>query len=365
MPQRRLLFGDCLGQPAAGWFLSSRECFVVVIIDRFASPTREMGVRVVIRVIPAALLIAAVALAQQNPGVQVEWDVVLAPLNTRPTCQVVVNPLLVRGSHIHGQVFANLRTLVTGAQNLGPIRFVPWLPYPRLGVAALDPPSGSNVCGFRDEDPTPVPVILACPVPSHIVAVDFASFGLPSETYCGNLSRGPCHAPASLATVTQACVGKQNCTLEASVSFFGGVDPCPGTPKRLAVQLQCSAGSNVTYWDFTHLDPLMEDFMGATAASGAEVIINFSTPPTWLYDTAGVRVSFPDQPLGETWGYEQGTQLVDPTATAIGQYYGRLLAHYTDGGFTDEGGVFHPGYLFNISHWEVRFSTRRFRPAVL
>jgi hypothetical protein len=109
----------------------------------------------------------------------------------------------------------------------------------------------------------------------------------------------------------------------------------------------------------------MEDFMGATAALGAEVIINFSTPPTWLYDTAGVRVDFPDQPLGETWSYEQGTQLVDPTAAAIGQYYGRLLAHYTDGGFTDEGGVFHLGYLFNISHWEVRFSSSRLKPVLL
>lgn len=36
-----------------------------------------------------------------------------------------------------------------------------------------------------------------------------------------------------------------------------------------------------------------------------------------------------------------------------GEYYGRLLAWYTDGGFTDEYGVRHvSGHFYNISTWE-------------
>ena len=33
--------------------------------------------------------------------------------------------------------------------------------------------------------------------------------------------------------------------------------------------------------------------------------------------------------------------------------YGRLVAHYVEGGFVDEGGRFIPGHRLNISHWEV------------
>lgn len=34
------------------------------------------------------------------------------------------------------------------------------------------------------------------------------------------------------------------------------------------------------------------------------------------------RVSYPDDPLGETWNYEQGTQL--KSLDALGDYYGRV-----------------------------------------
>lgn len=53
-----------------------------------------------------------------------------------PTLQVVVNPPLRRGSSIHDTAFAALHDL--GASY---VRFVPWLPYPRLAVAELEPPT--------------------------------------------------------------------------------------------------------------------------------------------------------------------------------------------------------------------------------
>lgn len=53
-----------------------------------------------------------------------------------PTLQVVVNPLLRRGSVIHERVFQALHDLQPDDA-----RYVPWRPYPRLGVAELQPPT--------------------------------------------------------------------------------------------------------------------------------------------------------------------------------------------------------------------------------
>ena len=86
--------------------------------------------------------------------------------------------------------------------------------------------------------------------------------------------------------------------------------------------------------------------------AGRPFVVDFSTPPQWLYDTPD-RVAYPDDPQGETWSYEQGTVLRDPTCGAIAEYYGRLLAWYTDGGFTDEYGANHTsGHAYNFSVWE-------------
>ena len=64
-------------------------------------------------------------------------------------------------------------------------------------------------------------------------------------------------------------------------------------------------------------------------------------------------IFFPPDRLGETWVYERGAALMDPTGVQIGDYYGRLLAHYLEGGFVDEAGRFIPGYNLTFSHWEV------------
>jgi hypothetical protein len=53
-----------------------------------------------------------------------------------PTLQVVVNPMLRPGSPIAADAFAMVQAL--GAEN---VRYVPWLPYPKLGVAELEPPT--------------------------------------------------------------------------------------------------------------------------------------------------------------------------------------------------------------------------------
>src|ERR1039457_5463954 len=73
--------------------------------------------------------------AEAPPSVRISWDVVTRVSNTTASLQVVVNPPLRRGSKIHDRVFEALRDLQPDYA-----RFVPWQPYPRLGVAELEPP---------------------------------------------------------------------------------------------------------------------------------------------------------------------------------------------------------------------------------
>ena len=79
------------------------------------------------------------AAASTVPQVAVDWTKTVRVSRSTPTLQVVVNPLLRRGSPIHDPVFAALRDL--GAEN---VRYVPWLPYPRLAVAEMEPPTATN-----------------------------------------------------------------------------------------------------------------------------------------------------------------------------------------------------------------------------
>jgi hypothetical protein len=69
----------------------------------------------------------------------VNWNKTLLALKTTPTLQVVVNPMLRRGSPVHDGAFAALRSL--GADY---VRYVPWYPYPKLVVAELEAPTATK-----------------------------------------------------------------------------------------------------------------------------------------------------------------------------------------------------------------------------
>ena len=195
----------------------------------------------------AALTLCAMGLGAQSGGqqVRVDWKKVDAVSRTTPTLQVVVNPELRRGAKLHDGAFDALREL--GADY---VRYVPWLPYPRLAVAELEPPADGK-----------------------------------------------------------------------------------------------------TSWDFSLIDPMMEDFMHATA--GHPVVVNFSTMPAWLFKTEK-PVKYPDDPWQVAWDYTQGSELRDASMQEAAQYYARLLAWYTQGGFTDEAGKRHEsGHHYKIAVWEV------------
>lgn len=70
---------------------------------------------------------------------KVDWMATQKELKTTPTLQVVVNAKLRRGSEIHDQAFAALKELQCDY-----VRFCPWFPYPRLGVAELEEPKDGN-----------------------------------------------------------------------------------------------------------------------------------------------------------------------------------------------------------------------------
>ncbi len=182
---------------------------------------------------------------EQSAKLTIHWDHVQRVSKTTPTLQVVVNPPLRRGTPVHDNAFAALRDL-----HADYVRFVPWLPYPKLGVAELEPPQQGK-----------------------------------------------------------------------------------------------------TFWDFSLIDPLAIDFLEAT--KGHPVVVNFSTIPQWMFKTEKA-VPYPADPNQVVWDYEQGQELRDANPQLVAEYYARLLAWYTQGGFTDESGKRQEsGHHFAIPIWEI------------
>jgi hypothetical protein len=182
---------------------------------------------------------------QQAAQLNIHWDKTTVVLNTEATLQVVVNPPLRDGEPLSEAAYKAVKEL--GADY---VRYVPWMPYPKLAVAEIEPPME----------------------------------------------------------------GKAR-------------------------------------WDFSLIDPMMKDFLTATA--GHATVMNFSTIPQWMFVTEK-PVAYPSDPNQVVWDYTQGTELRDPSGKELGDYYARLVSWYVNGGFTDESGVRHEsGYHYKLPIWEV------------
>ena len=211
----------------------------------FQRGKHETGFLRLLTAVAVLFVFASVLPAQQAAQMTVHWDKITATSKSTPTLQVVVNPPLRPGQPLGIAAYQAVKDL--GADY---VRYVPWLPYPRLAVAELEPP----------------------------------------------------------------------------------------TPET-------------TSWDFSVIDPMTKDFLAAT--DGHSTVMNFSTIPTWLFKT-DKPVTYPDDPNKVVWDYTQGTELRDPTGRELGDYYGRLVSWYVNGGFTDEKGVRHEsGYHYKFPIWEV------------
>jgi len=89
-----------------------------------------------ILVLPVFAALAVRAQTAAPDTLMIKWDQTQMISKTALTLQVVVNPPLRRGSSTHDSIFAALQAL-----GCDYVRYVPWLPYPRLGVAELQPPT--------------------------------------------------------------------------------------------------------------------------------------------------------------------------------------------------------------------------------
>lgn len=92
----------------------------------------------------ATFIIAFLILSQQfiiaqTPDLHISWDKHLTVSKSTATLQVVINPMLRKGSPIYEGSFSALKKL--GAEYA---RYAAWYPYPRLSVAQLEPPDHKN-----------------------------------------------------------------------------------------------------------------------------------------------------------------------------------------------------------------------------
>ena len=123
----------------------------------------------------------------------------------------------------------------------------------------------------------------------------------------------------------------------------------------------CTATHPSTNWNSTYFDGVMKDFMeavcGPDAAKGTcthSVVQQLSTMPEYMY-VGGDTNPLPTYPWNTTDpfdAYKAGNALVDPTCKQMARYFGRLVGWYTNGGFTDECGHFHPSE-FHYDWWGI------------
>lgn len=152
-----------------------------------------MRTRLASQSLAAVLVFGAAASAAQDPPVKVvaHWDKVIRTTKTSPTLQVVVNPPLQRGTRVHDNAFKALHDL--GADY---VRYVPWLPYPKLGVAELEPPKdGKTSWDFTSIDPMTIDFLEA--TKGHSVILNFST--IPQWMY---KTDKPVEYPADPAQVT-------------------------------------------------------------------------------------------------------------------------------------------------------------------
>jgi hypothetical protein len=122
---------------------------------------------------------------------------------------------------------------------------------------------------------------------------------------------------------------------------------------RLGVAELKAPANGKTYWDFTLIDQITEDFMRATA--GHPVIFNFGSLPAWMFNTSA-PAAVPDNPDEIDWNYSEfnARQLTDESVKLAADYQARLASWYVNGGFKDEYGVWHEsGHHYDIAYWEI------------
>src|ERR1035437_5621071 len=87
----------------------------------------------------AIIRLASPGSLSAQPALTIHWDKTTVVSKSIPTLQVVVNPPLRHGEALSEASYKAVKEL--GADY---VRYVPWLPYPRLAVAELEPPTAQK-----------------------------------------------------------------------------------------------------------------------------------------------------------------------------------------------------------------------------
>ena len=132
--------------------------------------TKQRSLYVIFSLAWLFMLVGGVVAAAESPlQVTVDWNKVVRVSRTTPTLQVVVNPSLRRGERFHDAYFRALHNLGCDV-----VRYVPWLPYPKLAVAELEPPKdGKTSWDFSLIDPMTVDFLEA--TAGHSVVLNFST----------------------------------------------------------------------------------------------------------------------------------------------------------------------------------------------
>ena len=120
---------------------------------------------------------------------------------------------------------------------------------------------------------------------------------------------------------------------------------------RMSVAELLPPAAAQTHWDFSSMDPLVQDFFSAVGERPS--VLDIATIPQWMFSGTNAPVVPPDPDVA-VWNYEQGTAMRDTTLKEISDYYERVARWYMKGGFRDELGVWHSsGHRYKPAYWEV------------
>ncbi len=370
------------------------------------------------------LPVRAAAAVLASDELSIDWSQIARVSKTTASLQVVVNPLIRRDSPIHDNVINELRAL-----HADYVRFVPWYPYPRLGVAELDPPANgrtswdlslidplvedfleatrghSTIMNFSTipqwmwqspwsvqdgqlyanggnngvakvgatwtdytfaADVTPLPSATHSGAPyaqsGLLFRVDpdtlsgfgflisnypYSSSGAAGYVVYVTVTNGSGHAVHS-KPLPFPIVGGQTYHVSIDVSGDTFTISIDGTTVDTVTDLGSRAGT-VGFRENGAESGLFDNVL-VTAPDGSVLFSDDFSGDLSQWAAPGVP---PDDANAIDFSYSGGTELVVPIQT-VADYYRRLVAWYTQGGFTDELGTFHASnHHYSFPYWEV------------
>ncbi|KAJ1462954.1 hypothetical protein M885DRAFT_556661 [Pelagophyceae sp. CCMP2097] len=126
--------------------------------------------------------------------------------------------------------------------------------------------------------------------------------------------------------------------------------PCPTDRPRFPYPHLAVPELSEGFWDFSYIDHITSESAFMKSAEGRPVVMNFATMPEWLFKAS---VEVPEDANRQYLSYEQSAFDSVRSVDAVCDYFERLFRYYTQGGMTDEQGVYHAGFNYTFEWVEV------------